>query len=235
MPGRGPFDKFTVRARNVLQLAQDEARRLNHNYIGTEHLLLGLIAEGDGIAAKVLANIGLDPDSGRAAVEEVVGPGEHPVLGEIGLTPRGKQVIEKGVAEARKLRHHFIGTEHLLLGLLLVSDGAGYRILERFADIAAIQAQTIALIADAASEESSAEPLPKSNVVMCRLDDDDLNAIDTLIEAGVRTTRSDAAAWLIRAGIHANGPLFDSVRDKVTQIRLLREEARTLANKTLTA
>jgi ATP-dependent Clp protease ATP-binding subunit ClpA len=234
MPSRGPFDKFTVRARNVLQLAQEEARRLNHNYIGTEHVLLGLIAEGGGIAAKVLTSIGLDLDSVRAAVEEAVGPGEAPVLGEIGLTPRGRRVIEKGVAEARKQRHRFIGTEHLLLGLLQVSDGMGYRILQRLADVAAIQAQTLAVIANADPEEVPAEPLPKSNVVMCRLDDEDLNALDTLIEAGVRTTRSDAAAWLIRAGIQTNGPLFESVRDKVAQIRQLREEARSLANQTLT-
>lgn len=233
MPGRGPFDRFTARARTVLQVAQDEAGRLNHNYIGSEHLLLGLIREDDGIAAKVLASIGLGLDAGRAAVEELVGPGEGPVLGEIGLTPRAKLVIDKGVAEARKLRHHFIGTEHLLLGLLEVPDGVACRVLQRFADIAAIRAQTVALIADSAREEAPAEALPKSNVVMCRLDDDDLNALDTLIEAGVRTTRSDAAAWLIRAGIHANGQLFDSVRDKVAQIRQLREEARTLASKTL--
>lgn len=233
MPGRGPFDKFTVRARNVMQLAQQEARRLSHNYIDTEHLLLGLIAEGGGIAARVLASNGLDLDAGRAAVDEVAGPGEAPQLGEIGLTPRGKLAIEKGVTEARKLRHHFIGTEHLLLGLLQVPDGIAYRIVQRSADIAAIQAQTLALIGEATPEEA-AEPLPKSNVVMCRLDDDDLNFLDTLIEAGVRTTRSDAAAWLIRAGIQANGQLFDSVRDKVAQIRQLREEARSLANQTLT-
>ena len=236
MPPRDRVDKFTVRARTVLQLAQQEARRLNHNYIGTEHLLLGLIAEGGGIAAKVLANIGLDLEAGRAAVDEAVGPGGcPPQVGDIGLTPRSKQALEKGVAEARKLRHHFIGTEHLLLGLLQVPDGVAHRILLRFADSAAIQAQTVASIGEAPPEEAVVEPLPKSNVIMCRLDDDDLNAVDTLIEAGVRSTRSDAAAWLIRAGIQSNGQLFESVRDKVAQIRQLREEARSLANQTLTS
>lgn len=136
------------------------------------------------------------------------------------------------MAEARKL-HHSVGTEHLLLGLLQVPDGY------RPPHPAALRGHrhdpgpTLALI-DEATPAEAAEPLPKSNVVMCRLDGDDLNALDTLIEAGVRTTRSDAAAWLIRAGIQANGQLFDSVRDKVAQIRQLREEARGLANQTLT-
>ena len=197
-------------------------------------MLLGLIADGEGIAARVLVNIGLDLSTGRAAVEELASPGDAAVVGQIGLTPRGKLLIDKGVAEARKLGHRFIGTEHLLLGLQ-VPDGIGYRILQRFADVAAISTQTLALIADAAPEEPGAEPMTKSNVVMCRLDDDDLNALDTLIEAGVRTTRSDAAAWLIRAGIQANDPLFNSVRDKVAQIRRLREEACVLANQTLTS
>lgn len=235
MPPRDRFDKFTVRARNVLQIAQQEARRLNHNYIGTEHLLLGLLAEVGGIAARVLVETGLDLEAGRAAVEQVVGPGEGaPQVGDIGLTPRSKRALENAVAEAKKLRQHFIGTEHLLLGLLQVTDGVSARVLERFGETAAIQAQTLALIAESAPEEAvPAEPQPKANVVMCRLDDDDLNALDTLIEAGVRTTRSDAAAWLIRAGIQTNGQLFESVRDKVAQIRQLREEARSLANQTL--
>ena len=197
-------------------------------------MLVGLTAEGDGIAARVLASIGLELDSVRTAVEEVAPAGEEPAqVGDIGLTPRGKQVLEKGAAEARKLRHNYVGTEHLLLGLLQVTDGLAHRILQRYGDPSVIQNQTLALIAESQPEELPAEALPKSNVVMCRLGDDDVNALDTLIEAGVRTTRSDAAAWLIRAGIQSNEQLFESVRDKVAQIRELRAEARTLANQTL--
>src|SRR3712207_6782660 len=112
------FDKFTERARRVLTLAQEEAQRFNHNYIGTEHLLLGLVREGDGVAAKVLANLGVELNKVRSAVEFIIGRGDRAVLGEIGLTPRAKKVIELAVDEARRLNHHYIGTEHLLLGLV---------------------------------------------------------------------------------------------------------------------
>src|SRR5215213_7403388 len=112
------FDKFTERARRVLTLAQEEAQRFNHNYIGTEHLLLGLVREGDGVAAKVLANLGVQLPKVRSAVEFIIGRGETMVMGEIGLTPRAKKVIELAVDEARRLNHHYIGTEHLLLGLV---------------------------------------------------------------------------------------------------------------------
>jgi len=112
------FDKFTERARRVLTLAQEEALRFNHNYIGTEHLLLGLVREGEGVAAKVLANLGVELNKVRSAVEFIIGRGDRAVMGEIGLTPRAKKVIELAVDEARRLGHHYIGTEHLLLGLV---------------------------------------------------------------------------------------------------------------------
>ena len=97
------FDKFTERARRVLTLAQEEAQRFNHNYIGTEHLLLGLVREGDGVAAKVLSNLGVELGKVRSAVEFIIGRGDRAVLGEIGLTPRAKKVIELAVDEARRL------------------------------------------------------------------------------------------------------------------------------------
>src|SRR5438045_2283289 len=124
------FDKFTERARKVLQLAQEEAKRFNHNYIGTEHILLGLVREGDGVAARVLNNLGLDLHKVGSAVEFVIGRGERPEMGEIGLTPRAKRVIELAVEEARRLNHHYIGTEHLLLGLLREGEGIAAGILE---------------------------------------------------------------------------------------------------------
>ncbi len=124
------FDKFTERARKVLQLAQEEAQRFNHNYIGTEHLLLGLVREGEGVAAKVLANLGVELNKVRSAVEFIIGRGDRTVTGDIGLTPRAKKVIELSVDEARRLNHHYIGTEHLLLGLVREGEGIAAGVLE---------------------------------------------------------------------------------------------------------
>ncbi len=124
------FDKFTERARKVLQLAQEEAQRFNHNYIGTEHLLLGLVREGEGVAAKVLANLGVELNKVRSAVEFIIGRGDRAVTGDIGLTPRAKKVIELSVDEARRLGHHYIGTEHLLLGLVREGEGIAAGVLE---------------------------------------------------------------------------------------------------------
>src|SRR5438105_13852580 len=124
------FDKFTERARKVLTLAQEEAQRFNHNYIGTEHLLLGLVREGDGVAARVLGNMGVQLPKVRSAVEFIIGRGERLEMGEIGLTPRAKRVIELAVDEARRLNHHYIGTEHLLLGLVREGEGIAAGVLE---------------------------------------------------------------------------------------------------------
>ena len=126
------FDKFTERARKVLALAQEEAQRFNHNYIGTEHILLGLIREGSGIGAKALVNLGADLGKVRAAVEFIIGRGERKSRGEVGLTPRAKKVIELAVDEARQLNHNYIGTEHLLLGLLREGEGVAAGVLESF-------------------------------------------------------------------------------------------------------
>src|SRR5207244_695348 len=123
------FDKFTERARKVLQLAQEEAQRFNHNYIGTEHILLGLVREGDGVAARVLNNMGIELHKVRSAVEFIIGRGDRMVMGEIGLTPRAKRVIELAVDEARHLNHHYIGTEHLLLGLLAEEESIAAGVL----------------------------------------------------------------------------------------------------------
>jgi ATP-dependent Clp protease ATP-binding subunit ClpC len=123
MSNSNRFDKFTERSRKVLTLAQEEAQRFQHNYIGTEHLLLGLVREGEGVAAKVLTNLGIQLSDVRKAVEFIIGRGERIISGEIGLTPRAKKVIELAVDEARTLNHHYIGTEHILLGL--VREGGG--------------------------------------------------------------------------------------------------------------
>ncbi len=124
------FQKFTERARRVLALAEDEARRFNHHFIGTEHLLLGLLREGDGVAGRVLSNLGIQLPKVRTAVEFIIGRGEPRVIEEIGLTDRAKKVIELAVDEARRLNHHYIGTEHLLLGLIREGEGIAAGVLE---------------------------------------------------------------------------------------------------------
>ncbi|MBI4284238.1 MAG: ATP-dependent Clp protease ATP-binding subunit [Chloroflexi bacterium] len=126
------FEKFSERARRVLTSAQEEAQHLNHSYIGTEHILLGLIREEDGVAAKVLNNLGVSLSKVRSAVEYIVGRGEKASSGEIGLTPRAKRVIELAIDEARHLGHNYIGTEHLLLGLLHEGEGIAAGVLESF-------------------------------------------------------------------------------------------------------
>ena len=124
------FEKFSEKARRVLTLAQEEAQRFNHNYIGTEHILLGLVRETEGVVARVLVNLGIDLNKVRAAVEFIIGRGEKPVQGEIGLTPRAKKVIELAVDEARRMNHSYIGTEHLLVGLLREGEGVASGVLE---------------------------------------------------------------------------------------------------------
>jgi ATP-dependent Clp protease ATP-binding subunit ClpC len=112
------FDRFTDRARRVLVFAQEEAQRLNHNYIGTEHLLLGLLREREGVAAGVLSGLGVGLERVSSSVELIVGRGDRAVTGDMHLTPRAKRAIELAVEESRRLGHHYIGTEHLLLGLI---------------------------------------------------------------------------------------------------------------------
>jgi excisionase family DNA binding protein len=129
-PLRGHFDRFTERARKVLGLSQQEARRFNHNHIGAERLRLGLAREDDGVAAKVLNNLGVTLDQARQAVEVTIGHGDRIILGEIGLTPRAKKVIALATDEARRMGHHYSGTEHLLLGLIREGEGIAAGVLE---------------------------------------------------------------------------------------------------------
>ncbi len=126
------FEKFSERARRVLTIAQEEARNLNHSYIGTEHILLGLVREEEGVAARVLTNLGVGLGKVRSAVEFVIGRGEKPSAGETGLTPRAKKVIELAIDEARQMGHNYIGTEHLLLGLLREGEGVASSVLDSF-------------------------------------------------------------------------------------------------------
>ncbi|WP_311497302.1 ATP-dependent Clp protease ATP-binding subunit [uncultured Mobiluncus sp.] len=141
------FERFTDRARRVVVLAQDEARRLNQNYIGTEHLLLGLIHEGDGIAARALETMGISLEAVRAQVIEIIGEGEQPTTGHIPFTPRARKVLEFSMREALQLGHNYIGTEHILLGLLREGDGVAAQVLIKLgADLNNVRQTVIELL-----------------------------------------------------------------------------------------
>ena len=141
------FERFTDRARRVVVLAQDEARGLKHNYIGTEHLLLGLISEGEGVAAKALETMGIKGEAVRASVIDIIGEGEKPVEGHIPFTPRAKRVFELSLREALQLGHNYIGTEHLLLGLLKEGEGVAAQVLtKQGADLAQVRQTVIQML-----------------------------------------------------------------------------------------
>jgi len=124
------FERFTDRARRVVVLAQEEARMLDHNYIGTEHILLGLIHEGEGVAAEALTSIGIGLDAVRGQVEQIIGKGGAVPTGHIPFTPRAKKVLELALREALQLNHNYIGTEHLLLGLVREGEGVAAQVLQ---------------------------------------------------------------------------------------------------------
>jgi ATP-dependent Clp protease ATP-binding subunit ClpC len=154
------FERFTDRARRVVVLAQEEARMLNHNYIGTEHLLLGLIREEDGVAAQVLRAMTIDLDQTRRSVEEIVGQGGLATHGHIPFTPRGKKVLELSLREALQLGHNYIGTEHILLGLIREGEGVAAQVLQKQgADLTRVRQAVIQLLSGHAAgvEESAGE------------------------------------------------------------------------------
>jgi ATP-dependent Clp protease ATP-binding subunit ClpC len=143
----GLFDRFTDRARRVIPLAQEEARLLGHNYIGTEHLLLGLIHEGEGVAAKALEEFGISLEAVRVQVQETIGQGQTAPTGHIPFTPRAKKVLELSQREALQLGHDYVGTEHLLLGLLREGEGVAAQVLAGFgADHARVREQVLGLL-----------------------------------------------------------------------------------------
>jgi ATP-dependent Clp protease ATP-binding subunit ClpC len=150
------FERFTDRARRVVVLAQEEARMLDHNYIGTEHILLGLLREGDGIAAKALEALGISLDAMRQAVEGIIGRGAQPLpaSGHIPFTPRAKKVLELSLREALQLGHDYIGTEHILLGLLREDDGVAVHVLvDSGLDVNRVRQQVIGLLHGQSAED----------------------------------------------------------------------------------
>ncbi len=170
------FERFTDRARRVVVLAQEEARLLNHNYIGTEHILLGLIHEGEGVAAKALESLGISLEAVRAQVEEIIGHGGQAPSGHIPFTPRAKKVLELSLREALQLGHNYIGTEHILLGLIREGEGVAAQVLVKLgADLSRVRQQVIQLLSGyAGSKETggapagggSAESAPSGSLVL---------------------------------------------------------------------
>ena len=161
------FERFTDRARQVIVLAQDEARLLTHNYIGTEHILLGLLREGEGVAARVLESLDITVERVRAQVVQIVGSGEEVTSGMIPFTPRAKKVLELALREALSLEHNYIATEHILLGLNTENGGVAARILrDAGADVERVRAEVIRLISDpqyrpeSGSSQGPSVPLP---------------------------------------------------------------------------
>jgi ATP-dependent Clp protease ATP-binding subunit ClpA len=148
------FERFTDRARRVVVLAQEEARLLNHNYIGTEHILLGLIHEGEGVAAKALESLGISLEAVRAQVEEIIGQGQSAPTGHIPFTPRAKKVLELSLREALQLGHNYIGTEHILLGLIREGEGVAAQVLVKLgADLSRVRQQVVQVLGGYAGGE----------------------------------------------------------------------------------
>jgi ATP-dependent Clp protease ATP-binding subunit ClpC len=148
------FERFTDRARRVVVLAQEEARMLNHNYIGTEHILLGLIHEGEGVAAKALDSLNINLDAVRQQVEEIIGQGQAAPTGHIPFTPRAKKVLELSLREALQLGHNYIGTEHILLGLIREGEGVAAQVLQKLgADLNRVRQTVIQLLSGYTGKE----------------------------------------------------------------------------------
>jgi ATP-dependent Clp protease ATP-binding subunit ClpC len=193
------FERFTDRARRVVVLAQEEARMLNHNYIGTEHILLGLLHEGEGVAARALESLGISREAVRQQVEEIIGQGQQAPAGHIPFTPRAKRVLELSLRESLQLGHQYIGTEHILLGLIREGEGVAAQVLVRLgADLNRVRQQVIQLLhgpRGAEREGSAAAPrergLPPE--VAARLDaiDSRLSAVERRAGTGPDTTELD--------------------------------------------
>jgi ATP-dependent Clp protease ATP-binding subunit ClpC len=165
------FERFTQRARRVVVLAQEEARMLNHNYIGTEHILLGLIREGEGVAAKALESLDISLDGVRQQVEEIIGRGQQAPSGHVPFTPRAKKVLELSLREAQQFGHNYIGTEHILLGLIREGSGVAAQVLVKLgADLNRTRQQVTQLLHGYQGEDVTGEGLPLPDDALTRAD-----------------------------------------------------------------
>jgi ATP-dependent Clp protease ATP-binding subunit ClpC len=230
------FERFTDRARRVVVLAQDEARRLDHNYIGTEHILLGLIRESEGVAAKALESLGISLDAVRQQVEQIIGRGQQAPSGHIPFTPRAKKVLELSLRESVQLGHTYIGTEHILLGLIREGDGVAAQVLVKLgADLNRVRQQVIQLLhgrraEEPVSAEAAAQELRLQPGVRIRLEavEQRLAAIEQRVGTGPDTSDLDQQIETVRAEKEAAVDAQD-----FAQAALRRErEKELLASKT---
>jgi ATP-dependent Clp protease ATP-binding subunit ClpC len=163
------FERFSQRARRVVVLAQEEARMLDHNYIGTEHILLGLIREGEGVAGRALESLGISLEAVRQQVEQIIGRGQQAPSGHIPFTPRAKKVLELALREAQQLGHNYIGTEHILLGLIREGSGVAAQVLVKLgADLNRVRQQVIRLLHGYQGEDVTGEDLPLPGDALAR-------------------------------------------------------------------
>jgi ATP-dependent Clp protease ATP-binding subunit ClpA len=195
------FERFTDRARRVVVLAQEEARMLNHNYIGTEHILLGLAHEGEGVAAKALEALDIQLEAVRQQVEEIIGKGQYAPSGHIPFTPRAKKVLELSLRESLQLGHDYIGTEHILLGLIREGEGVAAHVLVRLgADLDRVREEVIKLVHGGHGEAERAvgpRPSPAIREVLLRDVQSALRSFErrlTAIERHLGMTEGPAAA-----------------------------------------
>ena len=228
------FERFTDRARRVVVLAQEEARMLDHNYIGTEHLLLGLIHEGEGVAAKALEAMGISLDAVRQQVEEIIGRGQEAPSGHIPFTPRAKRVLELSLRESGQLGHNYIGTEHILLGLIREGEGVAAQVLVKLgADLNRVRQMVIQLL-DARGTEGRTKPRStRAGVIediLARLDSMDgrLTAIERWVGMGpdvrdldqeIAQLRRDKEAAIESQDFEAAAAIRDA------EVRLLADKA----------
>ena len=225
------FERFTNRARRVVVLAQEEARMLNHNYVGTEHLLLGLIHEGQGTAAKALESLGIGLDMVRREVEEVIGEGQEAPSGHIPFTPRAKKVLELSLREALELNHNYIGTEHILLGLIREGEGVAAQVLVRLgADLDRVRQQVIDLLAayKARAEEAEqavpsepAEPsAPSASAAPAEGRRRERQAV--ALAGRIEAIEARLSAIELRLG---SGPDLGDLDEQITQVTMEKQEA----------
>ena len=209
------FERFTDRARRAIVLAQEEARMLNHNYVGTEHILLGLIHEGDGVAAKALEGLGISLDAVRQQVEEIIGQGQEVPSGHIPFTPRAKKVLELSHREAAQLGHNYIGTEHILLGLISESRGVAAQVLVKLgADQSRVSQQVIRLLHGYSAEE----PVPARSAAREA-------SLLPGVQARLEEVEQRLAAIEQRVG---TGPDTSDLDDQIERVRLERLGAANL-------
>jgi Clp amino terminal domain, pathogenicity island component len=192
------FERFTDRARRVVVLAQEEARLLNHNYIGTEHILLGLIHEGEGVAAKALESLGISLEAVRAQVEEIIGQGQTAPTGHIPFTPRAKKVLELSLREALQLGHNYIGTEHILLGLIREGEGVAAQVLVKLgADLSRVRRQVQRLLTGEGEQAGARSRLVRLTVPADLLDyDERIAGVRRRKEAAIDAGELEEAAAL---------------------------------------